>query len=166
MAFAPERPGNLPWYAASSGTAAIEFGLVVPVLVILLTGTVDLGFLMYESMQVNNAVEAGVLFAAKNGWDPAGIENAVVSAGNVYGAGGPSLTASPAPAKFCGCPTASGISDSGTCNTPAPCADGSTPGTYVRISAELPHLSILPGASTLIPNLPSKSAAAAVVRIN
>ncbi|HET6377458.1 MAG TPA: TadE family protein [Methylocella sp.] len=166
MAIAPERLGKLPLNAACSGTAAIEFGLAVPVLVILLTGTVELGFLMYESMQVNNAVEAGVLFAAKNGWDPAGIENAVVKASNVYGAGGPSLTAAPAPAKFCGCPTASGIMNSGTCNSPSPCADGSMPGTYVRISAELPHLSILPGASTLIPKLPSKSAASAVVRIN
>jgi Flp pilus assembly protein TadG len=38
--------GKLFWRASESGTAAIEFGLFIPVLLIVLMGTVELGFLM------------------------------------------------------------------------------------------------------------------------
>ena len=49
-----------------SGTAAIEFALMTPFLLALLGGVVEIGFATYESMQVNAAVEAGVLQAARN----------------------------------------------------------------------------------------------------
>ena len=71
---------------SESGTAAIEFALFLPFLLLLLTGTVELGFSAYEAMQVNNAVEAGALYAAKNGWNSASIASATV-AGAVIAAG-------------------------------------------------------------------------------
>lgn len=73
MVRAKTRFGNPSGCRSKSGTAAIEFGLFIPFLLILFTGTVELGFAMYEAMQVNNAAEAGMLYAAKNGWDSAGI---------------------------------------------------------------------------------------------
>ena len=50
---------NLFGRRSESGTAAIEFALFLPFLLLLLTGVAELGFAMYEAMQVNNAVEAG-----------------------------------------------------------------------------------------------------------
>jgi Flp pilus assembly protein TadG len=105
------------------GTAAIEFGLFIPVLLILLMGTAELGLLMYEGMQVNNAVEAGALYAAKNGWDltadPTGatIVTAVQNA-SVLPTGLNTLAATPAPSQFCGCPTATGITNAGPPHVP------------------------------------------------
>jgi Flp pilus assembly protein TadG len=51
MALARVKFGKLFRCGSVSGNAAIEFGLFIPVLLILLTGTVELGFLMYEGMQ-------------------------------------------------------------------------------------------------------------------
>jgi Flp pilus assembly protein TadG len=163
MTPAKTRSGNPSGRRSESGTAAIEFGLFIPFLLILFTGTVELGFAMYESMQVNNAVEAGMLYAAKNGWDSTGITNAVINASSVYAGGGPSLTATPAPSQFCGCPQATGITVM-TCGPPLPtCADGTTVGQYVQVNAALNHLTILP-LSGLV--LPTTLTATAVLRVN
>ena len=40
------------------GTAAIEFAIATPVLLILITGLVDVGFGVYDAMQVQYAAEA------------------------------------------------------------------------------------------------------------
>jgi Flp pilus assembly protein TadG len=148
---------------SESGTAAIEFGMFIPVLLILLTGTVELGFLMYEAMQVNNAVEAGALYAAKNGFNAASITSAVTNA-SVLPTGLNTLTATPAPTQFCGCPTVTGITNSGTCVNPPACADGSTPGTYVQINAALTHTIIIPAPTSW--GMPTSLTATAVIRTN
>ena len=59
------------WRRDETGTSAIEFALMTPFLVVLLGGVVEFGFAMYEEMQVNAAVEAGILYAAANGWNSA-----------------------------------------------------------------------------------------------
>jgi Flp pilus assembly pilin Flp len=63
-----------------SGTAAIEFGLFAPLLLIMLVYAVELGSGVFEAMQVQNAAEAGALYAAKYGWNAAGISAAVITA--------------------------------------------------------------------------------------
>jgi len=140
---------------AEAGSAAIEFGLSVPFLLVILMGVVELGYAMYESMQVYNSVEAGALYAAKNGYDAAGIAAAVTNASGTQG-----ITATPAPVQFCGCPDATGIVET-ACN--ATCNDGNPPGQYVRISAALPHKTILPYPSL---QLPTTLTAQSVVRLN
>ena len=127
----------------SRGTAAIEFAIGAPVLMILLVGLVEVGFAAYQSMQVQNAVEAGVMYATQNGWDSAGISAAVT---NATGAGG--MTASPAPAQFCGCPGAGSIT-AFTCT--ATCPDGTSPGQYVQVNATLARISIFPGSGLTLP---------------
>jgi Flp pilus assembly protein TadG len=129
MTPAKTRSGKLSGRRSERGTAAIEFGLFIPFLFLLFAGTVELGFAMYESMQVNNAVEAGMLYAAKNGWNSAGIANAVVNASSVYAGGAPCLTATPAPSQFCGCPLATGIAVT-TCTST--CANGIAVGSMFR----------------------------------
>ncbi len=151
---------------SESGTAAIEFALFTVPLLYLLTGTVELGLLMYEAMEVNNAVEAGALYAAKYGWNSAAIVTATQNAGVVYGAGGPALTALPAPSQFCGCPSTTGITNPAQPPCSATACSGKPAGTYVQVNAQITHLTILPGASTLMPNLPTTLTATAVIRTN
>jgi hypothetical protein len=141
--------------AGNAGSAAIEFALFVPLLLILLMGVVEVGLAKYQAMQVSNSAEAGMLYAAKNGFDPAGIAAAVSNATGTQG-----ITAVPAPAQFCGCPTAGGVSP---VECGATCADGSPPGAYVRISAALNHQTILPYPG--LP-LPSTLTAQSILRLN
>jgi Flp pilus assembly protein TadG len=143
------------WRSGSQGTAAIEFALMIPVLLTLMMGVADLGFAMYTGMQVYSAAEAGALYAAKNGWDSAGISSAVTGATGTEG-----ITASPAPTQFCGCPTASGVI-TWSCTTN--CASGGAAGQYARINASLAYSTILPYAAL---GLPSTFTAKSVVRLN
>ncbi len=122
----------------TAGTAAIEFALCIPFFLILLMGLVEVGFAMYQSMQVHNSVEAGMLYASKNGWDPGGI---AIAAAVENATGTQGITAMPAPVQFCGCPSASGVVET-ACNSS--CADGNPPGQYIRINASFVHETILP----------------------
>ena len=132
-----------------AGTAAVEFGLFMPLFVILLVGLVEIGFAMFGSMQVYSAVEAGALYAAKNGYDEAGISSAVVNSTNVSG-----VAASPAPLEFCGCPALAGVTDA-TCGTT--CAGGGAVGQYIRINATLTRTTILTSAFGLPATLTAQS---------
>jgi Flp pilus assembly protein TadG len=111
------------------GVAAIEFGLMAPFLVLLVVATVEMGTATYHGMKAQSAAEAGAIYASKYGLDTVGIGNAVVNATDLAG-----ITATPAPSQFCGCPTAGGVT-SISCS--ASCSDGSAPGQYVRISAQI-----------------------------
>ena len=147
-----------------SGTAAIEFALVAPFLLILMVGVVELGVAMYESMQVSAAVEAGILYAAANGFDSASISAAVTAAAPMPPAFR-AVTATPAPTEFCGCPDGSGsVANLGTappCSTTA-CAGETAAGAYVQVSASLDRLVLLPARW----GLPSTFTATAVIRIH
>jgi Flp pilus assembly protein TadG len=135
-----------PWFARSAirrrqlsrdtrGTAAIEFAILSPILLALLLGAVDLGFGIYAAIQAQSAAEAGALYAAKHGWNSAGISAAVVNA-----TGATTMAATPAPTLFCGCPSASGIATI-ACN--ATCTGGVQPSEYVQVNSSLARLSIL-----------------------
>ncbi len=127
----------------SRGTAAIEFAIGAPILILLLVGLVEIGFAVYQSMQVQNAVEAGVMYATQNGWDSAGI---VAAVDNATGASG--MTASPVPTQFCGCPQAGGIA---SIDCSVTCADGTAPGQYVQVNATLTRISIFPNSGLTLP---------------
>jgi Flp pilus assembly protein TadG len=133
-----------------AGTAAVEFGLFLPLFVILLVGLVEIGFAMFGSMQVYSAVEAGALYATRNVvFNKTGIANAVVNSTNVSG-----IAATPEPLQFCGCPALSGIADA-TCGTT--CAGGGAVGEYIRISATLTRTTILTSSFGLPATLTAQS---------
>lgn len=140
----------------NAGTAAMEFGLAAPFLLVLLLGIVELGFGAYQAMRVTDAAEAGALYAAKYGFDTAGIQAAVIGAAGT----GSKVTASPAPVEFCGCPSASGIA---AISCSVKCASGDTPGVYIQVNAAIPHATILPFAMA---SLPSTLTAQSTVRVN
>jgi Flp pilus assembly protein TadG len=134
---------NLPY---RKGTAAVEFALLAPILMTLLAGVVEIGMAAYQAMQVQAAVEAGALYAAKYGASNlSGITQAVLNATGTAG-----ITASPAPLVFCGCPSATGVvSQNSNCTTV--CSDGTAPGEYVKVSAVIAHQTLMPFLNLPIP---------------
>ena len=94
-------------------------------------------------MQAQNAAEAGAIYAAKYGFNTTGISSAVANATQAA-----SISASPAPSQFCGCPGASGITDTSCSST---CSGGTAPGQYLRISARITHASVLSVSSLVVP---------------
>jgi Flp pilus assembly protein TadG len=131
---------------------ALEFALAAPILVILLVGLVELGFALYASMQIQYAVETGAEYAAEHGWDSAGIVTAVQNAGHNAG-----IVASPAPVQFCGCPNSGAIAAVSCSST---CAGGAPPSRYVRVSASVAHVALIPGLP-----LPATLTARSTVRL-
>jgi hypothetical protein len=126
--------GNQPRRQSESGPTANKFGLFL-VLLIPVVGTI--GFTAYEAIRESYAVEAGMLYAVKNGWDEPNGQNIANVVANASGAIG--LTAL-AVSRYCGCPQRSGIATTGS---PPPCANqplctgGTPPGQYVEINAAL-----------------------------
>ena len=143
------RIGGLIGRHSDSGTAAIEFALMTPFLLILIGGVTEIGFAMYEAMQVNAAVEAGVLYAAANGYSTS-ISGAVTDASRLPSAY--TLTpVTPVISEFCGCPVATASTASVTNFWLPPCSAAGYAalrtggaGTYVSVKASLHHLGILP----------------------
>jgi len=147
----PTRESTWPRRAAArfcsrNGVAAIEFAMVSPMLIILLTGVVELGMAGFQAMQVQSAVEAGALYAAQNGaGNLSAIALAVVNATGTAG-----ITATPAPTAFCGCPKTAGVASQGSdCTTV--CSDGTPPGQYVQVNAALPHKTLMPFLNLPLP---------------
>ncbi len=138
----------------SSGIAAMEFGLSAPLLVLMLVAAIEIGTSMYQGMQVQNAAEAGAVYASRYGLNATGISNAVANASP-----GTGVLASPAPSQFCGCPTVGSVTAVDCSGT---CSDGSAPGQYARINARISHTPLISLAGLAAPTTISGEA---VVRI-
>lgn len=110
------------------GVAAIEFGIMIPLLSLMVVSVTDIGLALYRKMQVENAAQAGAQYAIVRGFDVTGVSNAVTSATNST-----AITASPGPFQFCGCPTSAGVS---AVSCGAVCASGAQAGTYATVSAQ------------------------------
>ena len=155
---ARQRRNRFPSDPARNGTAAIEFAVLAPLLLILLTGIVEIGMAVFQDMQVQEAAEAGALYAAKHGSSNlTAIALAVTNATSTSG-----ITASPAPAVFCGCPTTSGITSQGS-NCTTVCSDTKPPGTYVTVSATITRTELLTPYINL--GLPATFTGSSVVRV-
>ncbi|MBR0712822.1 TadE/TadG family type IV pilus assembly protein [Bradyrhizobium liaoningense] len=117
------------------GAAAVEFAIFVPLLTLAVISVTDIGLAVLRKMQVEDAAQAGAQYAIRNGFDSAAITSAVTSATSST-----AISASPAPAKFCGCATGSSITTA-TCGTT--CTGGTTAGTYVKVSAQANYYTII-----------------------
>ena len=115
---------------SQAGTALVEFALVLPLLMLLLLGVVEIGRYAYFAIQVGNAARAGAQYGAQNGttaYDNTGIINAAKADGNNSIA---ALTVTPS--NYCWCWDGS----SGTtvnCST-GTCASGSHLVEYVQVT--------------------------------
>ena len=146
------------------GIAAVEFGLMAPMLLILLTGVGEIGIAAYQRMQVQAAVEAGALYAVKH--PPASTSDTTglnaIGVAVTSGTASTGITASPAPTSFCGCPAAAGVVSQGTDCTTVCSLDSKAPGKYVLVNAAITHTTLLPYLS--LP-LPATLTASSTVRV-
>lgn len=118
------------------GVAAIEFAIIVPMLITMVVCTVDLGMGIYRNMQVQNAAQAGARYAMTHSFDAGLISNAVSSATGLHG-----IVATPSPSQYCGCATNVGIAPIICGST---CPVGAVYGTYVNVSAQGAYTTIVP----------------------
>lgn len=110
----------------TSGTAAAEFGLTVPMLALMVVAVADIGLGVVRKMQVEDAVQLGAAYAVVHGFDASAI-SAIVTGGNS------TISASPPPTLFCGCAAGSSVTAVDCGST---CPGGATAGRYVTVSAQ------------------------------
>lgn len=117
------------------GAAAIEFGIIVPMLALILVSATDVGLGVYRKMQVEDAAQAGAEYAIRHGFDTNAISAAVLAATSAS-----TISSSPAPVQFCGCAAGTGVTRT-SCG--AACPGGGTAGTYTTVSAQGSYSTIL-----------------------
>ena len=121
------------------GGIALELCLVAPVLLFMFLGIYDIGFLLFQQMQVEAAADAGASYAMAKG---AGGFNAGTIANVVSSAAYPTQTAIAGAASWaCACPNGtSGLTAAGgtppNCGALPNCANGFAPGLFVRVTAQ------------------------------
>ena len=139
-----------------SGMSAVEFGLAAPVFLAMLTPVIDIGLAFSQQIRVNQAVEAGMQYASSNPYAGTSWASAVSSA--ITNA--TSLSVNPSVgAETCGCPNSTSTAIvTGSYGSPPTCTsncpDGSKPGYYVTITANVTYTSVMPysilGSSTAL----------------
>ena len=111
------------FFKITRGNVAIEFGLLLPVLFLLFSGVINFGLILVNQNQLNDVVAAGMLYAFGNSSNSIAVQSAMTN----------STTMSPltvSASTFCQC--LSGPTPSCT----STCTDGSTPPTYVTVTAQ------------------------------
>lgn len=127
--------------AGTDGSALIEFTIFVPIIVVMCIYVIDFGSLIWHKMQVQHAAQAGAQYAILKGFNLSNISLAVTNNTTYTSPSTTSISASPAPNQFYGCPSNTGVT-SVTQNSN--CPDGSVAGTYVTVSAHATHTPLLP----------------------
>jgi Flp pilus assembly protein TadG len=128
-----------------AGAALIEMAAFLPVIVVLIIGTIDFGLYIYSKMEVQHSAQAGAQYAIEHGFSSASIQSAVTNATAFRAANLQAISASsPAPSQFCGCPSPSGVtSAAGSPPCSSKCSDGSVAGTYVTVAAKATYTTLL-----------------------
>jgi Flp pilus assembly protein TadG len=70
---------RLKIFNSESGTSLIEMALLLPILFLLLIGTVDFGRAYYLEIEVSRAAHTGALYGSQNPTDLTGMTNAAVA---------------------------------------------------------------------------------------
>ena len=119
------------------GAVAIEFSVVLPLMILLLICGTDLGMGIYRNMQVQHAAQAGAQYAVVNSKFNSNAIAGIVQNATSFS----NITAVPVPATYCGCADNNGIAPI-SCGSS--CAGGKIYGTYVSVSAQASYTPILP----------------------
>ena len=126
------------------GIAAVEFAIIVPMLLIMTVGMADFGLGIYAYMQTQNASQAGADYALihLSAFNKDAIKTAITNATSLSG-----VSASPDPQRFCGCPGSGGVTQI-DCANPV-CSAGSSAGCYIKSSASYTYNPVLPYTKVL-----------------
>ncbi|WP_374471228.1 TadE/TadG family type IV pilus assembly protein [Phenylobacterium sp.] len=154
LAGAARRPHRAQGLVADTrGAAAVEFALVLPVLLLLLAGLVDLSRLIALQLEVRAAAQAGADYAQRLGWNEAGVTAAVTDAT------AQAVLATPAPTLTVACVSAGALVPA----TTSACAAGGKPGRFVTVGAAAAFAPVFPGPHRLA--LPAQVVSRAQVRV-
>lgn len=118
------------------GAAAVEFALIIPVILAALTGIANYGLAMYNKMELVSAARAGAQQAILDRTDTTAIKNAVVDSTNLG-----ITTANVTTVESCMC------SDGSTTTCGVACVDGDPNHYYMTITANYTHTLLLLGTS-------------------
>ena len=124
--------------ACRSGAAAIEFALFMIAFAFIILPIGNYGLGVYRQAQVRYAAQAGASYAILHGFVASGITSAITSATSYS-----SITASPAPTQFYGCPSATGITTMPSATST--CSSGFNAGTYVKSTARATYQAVFAG---------------------
>ena len=100
------------------GSVAIEFALLVPVLLLMLLGAVDFGMVINEKMKLQSAARAGVQFAVQNSTNAQNDAAIRLAVTNASGLDPADFTIDPQ--VFCECAEGAVVACDGTCAIGAP----------------------------------------------
>ena len=67
----------------NKGNAAIEFAIVLPFLLLLLSGVINFGMILAKKNELTTVVSVGMLYAFGNSSVPANVNSAMVNATNI-----------------------------------------------------------------------------------
>src|SRR5947208_2753382 len=111
---------------SEAGTAIIEFAIVLPLMVLVMVGTVDFARIFYAANVVSQAVRSGAQYGvrAAKSTDYAGMENAATNAASDL----PGFTATAR--RWCACSGSPGTEQ--TCGSSPGCPNGQRKLTYVK----------------------------------
>lgn len=101
--------------ANRDGNVAVEFALVLPMLILIFAGVVDFGRAVYDRMALETAARGAVQYARQNPADATGIQLAALSAGGL-----PATATVDALQVFCECPDGSSIGCGTVCASGEP----------------------------------------------
>ena len=137
--------------ACQHGSAAIEFALTMPFLIVLLVGLFDFGASVMNAMALEAAARVGAQYALSQPTDTAGIA-AAVSAATRLDPSTLTITSS----NFCECPDGSSVACTDSCGTNV------IPRRFVTVQVTQQFTSILPYPAFL---RPTQLSGAAVLRV-
>ena len=136
-----------------TGSVALEFAIVAPLLLLITIGIADIGLLTTRAAALASATRIGAQYAKLHPADTAGIRNAISSSENFT----PPLTIPGNFSKMCECSDQSSIA----CTISCAAAGRSGPNrVFIRISASQPFIPFLP-----LPGLPGILTSATEIRL-
>lgn len=138
--------------AHRGGASGVEFALLLPALIVLMIGAVDVGTLTFQEMEVTAAAHAGAQYALRYGWNQTAIQTAVTGATPL------TVTATPAPQLLKACVTGGVV----TTVSGSTCSGGGSPGNYVQVNAQAAVSPLIVWSAIA---MPSSLSAQAMVRI-
>ena len=112
------------------GASLVEFGLMLPFLLLLLLGVIDLGRAYYLSIEVSNAAYAGALYGTQNATDTTGMKAAALADVPDLSSGSSAMTST----AYAGCECSDGTHATSPCpSTPPSCTSPAFLLNYVQV---------------------------------
>jgi len=118
----------------TKGASLVEFGLLLPLLCLLLIGVIDFGRAYYLDIEVSNAAHAGALYGTQNSTDITGMQNAAT--GDAQDVTGMTATAT------YGCECSDGSSVTPLCSSQPTCGVNAV--NYVQVTTSATYHPLFP----------------------